>query len=342
MLPVKCSRMEIKMKEKVLLKQCIAAVLIFTMLMAISACGNKQSENNKSLDTILADTADMLLDSTPQPVFGSVGGEWTTFGLARWGGDVPQEWFDSYYEAVESYVKECGGVLDERKYTEYSRVILALTAIGKDPTDVGGYNLLVPLADYEQTIFQGINGPIYALLALDSGNYEIPANETGSTQATRELYVDYILSNEVAGGGWSLAGGEAEVDLTAMALQALAKYQEQQAVSDAIDRGLEVLSSRQNDNGGYLAYEVDSSESISQVIVALTELGISMEDERFVKNETTLEERLLDFMAEDHGFKHVIDGETDLIATEQAFYALTALYRMEQGQSSLYSMASAK
>lgn len=330
------------MKQKVLFKKCIAAILILAMMMVISACKGNQNENKESFDTILLDSADMLLASTPQPTYGSVGGDWMAFGLARWDGDVPQEWFDSYYNAVENYVEECGGVLDSRKYTEYSRVILALTAIGKDPTDVGGYNLLIPLADYEQTIFQGINGPIYALLALDSGNYEIPDNAAGSTQATRELYVDYILNNELADGGWSLAGGEAETDITAMALQALAKYQERQDVAGSIDRALEVLSNQQNENGGYTAYDVESSESISQVIVALTELGISMEDARFVKNGRTLQDRLLDFQTDDHGFKHVLDEEeTNLIATEQAFYALVALERAEQGESSLYSMADA-
>lgn len=348
------------MRQKALLKRVLIFVLILTMLIGITACGTgktdketndiKQTESGTESDTmkqagaeesreeILAGMASMLLENTPQPSYGSVGGEWLAFGLSRWGGEVPQEWYDSYYEAVESYVKECEGVLDDRKYTEYSRVIIALTAIGKDPMDVGGYNLLTPLADYEQTIFQGLNGPVYALLALDMGNYEIPENVTENTQATRELYVDYILSNELEEGGWSLAGGAPEGDITAMVLQALARYQERQDVADATERALQVLSELQNENGGYTAYDVESSESIAQVIVALTELGISTEDPRFVKNGRTLEDRLLDFMAEDYGFKHILDGESDMIATEQAFYALVSLELTENGMSSLYRL----
>ena len=183
---------------------------------------------------------------------------------------------------MAAYTAEHGGVLHAKKYTEYSRVILAWTALGKDATDVGGFNLLVPLADFDQTVFQGINGPIFALLALDSGAYDIPENTAGTTQATRDGYVDYILNAELPGGGWSFAGGDAETDITAMALQALAKYRDRQDVADAVERGLTVLSQQQEENGGFVAYDSESSESIAQVIVALTELDVSLTDSRFV------------------------------------------------------------
>lgn len=200
--------------------------------------------------------------------------------------------------------------------------------------------MLQPLADFEQTVFQGINGPIFALLALDSGNYEIPQNTTDNTQATRDMYVDYIINAQLPEGGWAFAGGEAEIDVTAMALQALAKYQDRKDVAEAIEKGVEILSARQNENGSYQysATEQVSSESISQVIVALTELGISLDDSRFVKNGNTLLDALLQFQQADGGFSHLIDGETDLLATEQAFYALVAANRMAQGESSLYRM----
>ena len=322
------------MKSKITKKIMLSLLLVTALVFGTAACGKSDNER----EAILADTASMLLENTKQPVYGSVGGEWLVFGLSRWDGDVPQEWFDSYYEAVESYVKECDGVLDERKYTEYSRVIIALSAIGKNPADVGGYNMLTPLADFEQTCFQGLNGPVYALLALDSGDYEIPEKVTENTQATRELYVDSILGKESEGGGWSLAGGPAEADITAMVLQALAKYTEREDVNEAVERALTVLSELQNENGGYSSYDAESSETIAQVIVALAELGVSIDDERFVKNGHSLEDRLMDFQAENLKFKHVLDSEGDMIATEQAFYALTALQRVETGKSSLYRM----
>ena len=139
----------------------------------------------------MADGAD------PQPTYGSVGGEWAVFGLARSGVAVPKEYFEVYGENVAAYTAEHGGVLHAKKVHGYSRVILAWTALGKDTADVGGFNLLVPLADFDQTVFQGINGPIFALLALDSGAYDIPENTAGTTQATRDGYVDYILNAEL-------------------------------------------------------------------------------------------------------------------------------------------------
>lgn len=305
----------------------------------VSSAPKAEAEANGAADEQLLQTAQWLMTEIPEPSYGSVGGEWAVFGLARSGVPVPEAYFEAYGENVAAYVAEHGGVLHAKKYTEYSRVILAWTAMGRDAADVGGYNLLQPLADFEQTVFQGINGPIFALLALDSGKYEIPENTAGTTQATREEYVDYILSAELPGGGWTLAGDQADADITAMALQALAKYRDRQDVSAAVERGLTVLSALQTETGGYQAYEAESSESIAQVLVALTELGVDPEDTRFVKDGHTLQGRLLDFRNEDGSFRHILDGEADLMATEQAFYALVALDRAARGESTLYSMA---
>lgn len=133
-------------------------------------------------------------------------------------------------------------MLHEKKYTEYSRVILGLTAAGYDPTDVAGYDLTMALGDFDKTIWQGINGPIFALIALDCGNYVIPRNPEAVTQATRDMYVDEILRRQLSDGGFSLLGGsvsataadeESDPDITAMALQALAKYRNRDDVTGA-------------------------------------------------------------------------------------------------------------
>lgn len=322
------------------MKRLLSWIMMFTMLFSLTACGGKNANAGEKIAEAIQSSKNYLYDRTQDPVCGSVGGDWVALGFARGDTDVPVEWFDRYYAAVETYVKSCDGVLHDRKYTEYSRVILALTAIGKDPANVAGYNLLTPLADFEQTVFQGINGPIFALLALDSGKYEVPENTADSTQATRDMYVDYIINAQLSDGGWSLMGGEVEIDLTAMALQALAKYQDRKDVAEAVEKGLHILSDRQNENGGYpySAAEQTSCESVAQVIVALAELGISLDDSRFVKNGKTLLDGLLQFRQADGGFSHLIDGETDLLATEQAFYALVAANRVSQGEASLYRM----
>lgn len=291
--------------------------------------------------TPLEQTARWLMNEVPHPGYGSLGGEWLILGLARSGLDIPREYLEGYRETVAAYTAQLGGKLHERKYTEYSRVILAWTAIGEDAHDVGGYNLLEPLADFEKTVFQGINGAVFALLALDSGNYDIPEAQPGCVQATRDGYVGYLVDAQTSDGGWALTGDTADIDLTAMTLQALAKYQDRPDVAEAVRRGLDLLSQRQNEDGGYTAYGSQSSETIAQVIVALTELGISPEDAAFVKNGVTLPQRLLSFRTADGGFRHTLEegSEADQMATEQAFYAMVAMERFQKGEASLYRMS---
>ena len=213
----------------------LTLAILLTLTVPAFAASSVQSEVQGS--------AAYMVSAVKSPEVGSIGGEWAIIGLARFGYTVPANYYDDYYARVEKYVKNCSGVLHERKYTEYSRVILALTAIGRDPSNVAGYNLLTPLGDFEKTIWQGLNGPIWALIALDSGNYDIPKNPAAKTQATRQLYIDEILNNQMKDGGWSLTGtGDSDVDITAMALQALAKYQDQKAVNSATVSALSWLS----------------------------------------------------------------------------------------------------
>lgn len=311
----------------------LTLAVLLTLTVPAFAASSVQSEVQSS--------AAFMLSSVKSPEVGSIGGEWVVLGLARSGYSVPTDYFDTYYATVEKYVKNCDGVLHEKKYTEYSRVILALTAIGRDPSNVAGYNLLTPLGDFDKTIWQGLNGPIWALIALDSGNYSIPKNTAAKTQATRQLYIDEILNRQQKDGGWSLTGtGDSDVDISAMALQALAKYQDQQAVKSATDKALTYLSKVQDNKGGFSSWGTTNVESVAQVVVALCELGISLDDTRFVKNGHGLVENLLSFRQSNGGFYHVLDGSdgNNQMSAEQGFYALVAIDRVENGKNSLYRM----
>ena len=313
------------------IKRLSALLLLLAMLVSLAACGKEETPIEK--------TARYLQAQIPEPTCAAVGGDWLVFGLARSGLKVPQKYFDTYYKNVEDYIVSVDGVLSRKKNTEYSRVILALTAIGKNPADAAGFNLLLPLGDFDETVRQGVNGAIFALLALDSGGYEIPEALEAETQATRELYVGELLRREIPDGGWALTGGTPDADVTAMALQALAKYREQPEVEAAVERGLAVLSSLQEPDGGYASWGSSNSESVAQVIVALTELGVPLDDERFTKNDLTVEDALLRFAQESGAFVHVLDGGgDDGMATEQAFYALAAIHRAETGETTLYDM----
>ena len=277
----------------------------------------------------LIDTADWLQKNVTNPTVASVGGEWAVIGLARSGIDVPQKWYDTYYDNVKSYVKACGGVLHKRKYTEYSRVVLALTAIGKDPANVVGYDLLKPLSDFDATVWQGVNGAIWALIALDSGSYE---------SALRQNYVDHIVAQQLADGGWALSGDLSDPDVIAMALQALAKYRAQTEVKKAIDKALGWLSANQNRDGTFSVEGIPTCESTAQVLVALGALGIDVTDSRFVKGGNTVETALLSFYTAGKGFAHTKGGGTDGMATEQAFYALVSLRRQREERPFLYDI----
>lgn len=312
---------------------------IYSILLCFMLIFSSVGAFAESNEEIITDTANYLYSSVKEPQIGSIGGEWAVIGLARSSADIPLEYFENYYRTAEKYIKDCGGVLHDKKYTEYSRVILALTAIGKNPADIAGYNLLMPLGDYEKTIWQGINGSIWALIALDSGNYEIPQNTNAAVQATRDMYINNILENRNTDGGWSLSGEVSDIDVTAMALQALSKYQNNEAVNTAIEKALSFISEIQEENGGFSSQGIANSESCAQMAVALCELGISLDDPRFIKNGNTVLDAMLTY--KEKGFKHTLDGTENQMATEQCFYSLVAINRFNEGKNSLFSMGDA-
>ena len=285
-----------------------------------------------NLDTIYKTTGDYI-SKLGTPTVNSTGGEWMTIGLARSGRTVPA----GYYDNVVDYVKakaDANERLHRAKVTDNARVILALTAIGKDVTNVGGHNLLKGLdnMDYVQT--QGINGPIFTLIALDSHNYPTMGD------VTREKLIKVILDAQLNDGGWDLSAENADPDMTAMAIQALAPYYKtNETVKAAVDKALEALSALQRSDGGFGSWGTVNSESCDQVIVALTALGIDpTTDSRFIKNGNTVLDALAGFYVTGGGFRHTAGGELDGMATEQGYYALVAYYRFANAQTRLYDM----
>ena len=158
---------------------------------------------------------------------------------------------------------------------------------------------------------------------------------------TREKLIQVILDAQLPGGGWTLSGENADTDMTAMAIQALAPYYKtNETVKAAVDKALEALSALQRNDGGFGSWGTVNSESCAQVIVALTALGIDpATDSRFVKNGSTVLGALAGFYVDGGGFKHTADGERNGMATEQGYYALAAYYRFANAQTSLYDMS---
>ncbi|MBR2666622.1 MAG: terpene cyclase/mutase family protein [Oscillospiraceae bacterium] len=285
-----------------------------------------------SAEDALAGSAAYILRAAAEPAVGSVGGEWAVLGLARSGCDVPQTWWDRYYAVLAEEVAGREGSFNRN--TDYARMVLALTAMGRNPRNVAGYDLLAPLGNYDSALRQGVNGAIWALIALDCGGYDVPAAAAG-TQATRELYREAILSRQLEDGGWSPGSrAPADPDETAMALQALSPYRQDPAVAAAIEDGLACLSAIQNADGSFGS----SSESCAQAVVALCTLGIPLDDPRFVKNGASALDALLTYRLADGSFQHTMGDGANQMASEQGLYALAAVHRAAEGLSGLYDM----
>ena len=304
-----------------------------------------------NFDKVYADTKKYIQNNVPAPVVASDRGEWAVLGLARAGVELSDAYIQAYYGKVVAYVKAnigADGVLVDPEshnptVTDNERIILALTAIGKDPANVGGKNLLAALQDRNimqvtNTSDTDINGLVFGLLALNSGNY------------TQDSYwlVQAILTQQNEDGSWSSSADTkpvGDVDMTAMALQALAPYYNEggdTTVNAAVDKALQWLSAKYKGTG------YTSAESCAQVVVALSALQLNANsDSSFVKTvdgapTSVLGDLLRYYLGEGQGFKHEASLKTaDQKATEQALYAMAAYERYCRRTNALYDMTDA-
>jgi len=284
------------------------------------------------------------------PVVSYLFGEWAVLGQARAKVPLSEAYIAAYYEKVVAYVQKnmgADGVLVDPEsrnpaVTDNERIVLALTAIGKDPANVGGENLLKALQNKDimkvtDTSNTDINGLVMGLLALNSRNY---------TSDTSWL-VQAVLAQQNEDGSWSASADTksvGDVDMTAMALQALAPYYKDggnETVNTAVEKALNWLSGKYQ--SGY-----DSSESCAQVVIALSALNLDANtDARFTK---TVEGKTLSVLgnllqyrvAENGGFKHQFaDKAVNEMATEQALCAMAAYARFTEKANALYDMTDA-
>ena len=302
--------------------------------------------------------------STRTAEYAAEGGlDWYALYMYRAGYESDYAAYGSALEdAVSQKYQENGG-LDRVRASEWHRTGLAATACGGDALAFGtnaageAVNLVADgvydRGKTEDLGAQGINGLTWGLLLLDSRGYSVPAGAAD----TRETILTRILSAQTTEGGFSLSGEGVSADLTAMALQALAPYQNsthvftvtdkatgttvERTVSETIERALGVLSACQMENGGF-GDDGESSESASQVIIALCALGIDpASDARFVKSGGSVLDALLRFAKPDGGFAHTLEKGADssnAMAGEQALGALTAYMRYKDGLHSLYDL----
>lgn len=303
------------------------------------------------IDTVLSKVRSYILSKDTKPDYSSI---WNVIGLKRSGLYVPESYINLFYSNVIAYCESKDWQITRAKYSDYSKLILALTAIGVDARNVMGHNLLAYLSDYENVSRQGNNGTIWALIALKSNPaYEIPEDPSAVQQNSEELLVKKVVGMQCQDGGWTLMGTTGDSDMTGMAMQALASYYNKDGYEDvtaAIDKGLAWIEKNQLSSGGFGTMNTETSESVAQIITALCGVGIDCgEDARFIKNGKWPMTGLFQYYMPEGGFMHVAadagnngggaGGIIDGMATEQGLYATVAYRRFLDGETFLYDMS---
>ena len=352
--------MKADMKSKVSTSVRIVSIILAVLMLACSvfvlgACSGKNSDGKgKESSSGSEEAADLRnkLDETCAYLekahdgaykAGESSSDWTIVVYSKDGKDFD---YGGYLEDMEKYVTEkykSKDKLDRDKATEWHHAALAVLACGGDPTKIGKDKDGKPvdlIADgtynWSQTESlgqQGSNALIYALITLDAGDFDVPEG----SKYTRESIIDDLLKCQYTDGSFALGEGEqGNTDITAMAVQALAPYYTKiQRVQESVDQAVAYLSREQQDSGLYINGDDYSSETVSQVILALCALGRDpAEDEQFKKAGGSILECLMMFRMDDGSFSHTVPEDTsqnggDLMASQQAGLAIAETIRVE-------------
>ena len=287
------------------------------------------------LDKSVSETVDWGIDSCGsymQSVYGDnigYGYEWYVFNMLRAGKNLTKETLDKYYEDV---VKEVSKWDSMQKPTDIARTVLALSAMGKDITDVGGKNLADMLYNHPD-LNTGSNELAYALLALDARNVTVPDGAKWS----RDSIINALIGYQNSEGGFGLFDNNtAGIDMTAIILQALAPYySSNDSVKTAVNAGLDYLRSKMSTN-----YDFDNnSNSTAVVLMALNALNIdpAVEANGFGTADNNIVTALYGYRAEDgRGYRYMLDEGVNSYATMQVMQALTGYRMMKNNQGSYW------
>lgn len=272
---------------------------------------------------------------------GTTSSDWFVIAMSKLG--LPGD-YSAYLSKLTEQVKQRylgADKLSGSKATEWHRISLAILACGGNPEAVGGTIDLIADGTYNRGLVkplntQGNNGIVFALISLDANNYEPPADAYES----RMDILQSLLDCQLADGGFAQWGSSSDVDVTAMALTALAPYKN--SYSNQIAKAVAFLSSKQNPGGGFSSGNVENAESTAQVIIALTSLGINPQtDLRFIKNGNSPVNHLISYVKDSGGICHTTGGSENEMAAQQAMCAIAALVRQMDFQSSIYRFTSA-
>lgn len=325
------------MKNDIIKRLFIICLTLTVVLSGTTVNANivlSKSETSKYINAV----AQRQLKEVKNPSHSSAGGEWTVMGLAR-AGKITNSYKNIYKKNLKKTLDNQKGELSRNAFTEYSRTVIALTSIGENPYNFYGYDVISPLAEADNVMKQGMNGLAYALIALECGDYDNvkPRDGYDGRVGSIEKYKNSLVGSSLPNGGWALFGKKADVDMTAIAIQALAPFYKESKVKSVVDDGLEVISSKQKDTGGFETMGNENCESSCQVLTALSSLKISVKDKRFVKKKHNVLDSLMSYY-NNGGFSHLKKGLVNQMATDQALYALVAYKNTLANDPPLFNM----
>lgn len=218
--------------------------------------------------------------------------------------------------------------------TNIDRKIMTLTARGIDCSKLSKYNNGEPFLDakgnkvddlaavlYNYSGGYTINGPIFALNALDMGNYTIPENAVW----TREKLLETILNHKYLSDGFGL-------DMVTMLMQSIAPYQNDPVYGERVKAKLwEGFDIVMNSFGtdpfgnpfGVQWGGVYTSEGASQIICALSAMGVDVHTDVRLNNGTdSVLTSFLNYADFGEGyFSHSNTTPKNAMATYQGCYA---------------------
>ncbi len=302
----------------------ILALIISMVIIFLGIPAHIYAEDEKNYDSVIADILEYemtqtgstdlkgYVDSGLIPYSGTTPVEWIMIALYQYGAEAD---YEKYSESLMEYYNTASNL----KATDYERIGMALSCLGIEKDTVSH------IID-EYTGKLGIMSYIYGLMLINSGDY--------NTAISKEEIMNDILELQTEDGGWSLTGRQADPDITAMALQALAPLSDM--CPQNIEEALNCLSKMQRQSGGYASLGTENAESSCQVLMALCALNIDYEsDERFIK-EKNIFQAIMEYCQKDGGFSHLMGEDSDAMASSQALLAMVNLKKYNENKSFIY------
>lgn len=215
----------------------------------------------------------------------------------------------------------------DAKINDIERVIITLTALGYDASNFNGQNLTAWLYQNQKWDNYSPNLMIWSLIALDSGNY------TAAKGYREGLIAQLVKYQHTSTGGFffSTAWPADDVDMTAMAMIALAPYKNSNAKAKKMyNAGWKFIQSKADDQYNYGGDSYDPCSTNAYVVIAKCATGQTGGD-----LDATVAWMLKNYLGK-KGFN--LNGEYNGMSTYQGLLAMDAYQRASAGATKLFDV----